>query len=516
MPWIFAGLLGTIKHKQSRWTVGILVVATVLMLFAGTFWYVLPTAISCLVLAGFQIVRRERIDWAAIRRVLWAAVLILLISAVRLLPQVVHHEFVDHLRELLDDTFGFFTMTRLYFVTENLPGERSLFYHFILPPVFTLFLGVVYALIRWRRRDVLPSPRWQLIVPAVLLILFYIIWSQEKTPFFVWLYETFPFFAEWRFVSRMLAAGTPLLAMVVALVFDDVWVAVNKLGNGRLFPVISLAALAGWILLFVGYGAGTVVMGNWSRITGAEKTTGYNAPLIYYLRANNPQAFLPVMTWYYFRDYTPFYEVLARASFGNPDYQPGSLPSTLGNKSLTDYYPQYVISAHDIPFAEIDSSYRQLATTPDLFTSILWESDAPPTYAYIIFRNLLRGLRSPLTRDLTEPVESFEHNIDSVRVTLDDYIPGAYLVITEVAYPGWKVRINGMDAPLEVVGKLVAAELPASNILPLVVEFRYEPDELYQGAAITMVGVLLMSIYLLRLDGLWVRVHRRLSQQQAV
>ncbi len=500
VPWVLAGLLGTIKCRHSRWTIGVLVGATVLMLFAGTFWYVLPTAISCLVLAGFQVIRRNGVDWVALRRLLWAGVLIMLVAAVRLLPQYVHREFVDHLWETLDNTFGFFSMLDLYFVTEDIPGQRSLFYHFILPPVFAVFLILVYALLRWRRPDMLPSPRWRLIVPAMLLIVLYVVWSQEKTPFFVWLYGAIPFFAEWRFVSRMLAAGAPLLALIVALVFDDVWGAVQKLGAGGLFPMVVVA----WILLFAGYGAGTYIMGNWSRITGAETETGYNAPLIYYLRANNPQDFLPIMTWYYFSDYFPFYEVLARASFGNPDYQPGSLPPTVGTKALTNYYPQYVISSHDIPFAEIDSSYRQLATTPDLYTSILWESETPPTYAYTILRNRLIRLQGPLTRDLTTPVESFEHNIDSVRVTLDDYIPGSYLVITEVAYPGWKVRVNGINASLEVVGELVAVQLPESDTLPLVVEFCYEPDYLYWGGALTVFGVLLMATYLLQLDKQWV------------
>ena len=54
MPWVFAGLIGLLYRDQPRRWTGVLVVALVLMLFAGTGWFVVPTLMSCGLFALFR------------------------------------------------------------------------------------------------------------------------------------------------------------------------------------------------------------------------------------------------------------------------------------------------------------------------------------------------------------------------------------------------------------------------------------------------------------------------------
>ena len=58
VPWVYAGLLGTIERRERGW-VGVLVVASSMMVFAGTFWYVLPTGISAILLSAFLLFKRK-------------------------------------------------------------------------------------------------------------------------------------------------------------------------------------------------------------------------------------------------------------------------------------------------------------------------------------------------------------------------------------------------------------------------------------------------------------------------
>ena len=80
MPWIYAGLFGTIYTKSRRW-IAVLAVAATLQIFAGTFWYVLPTAIACVVIVLLHIVRRDKRGWfidaGMIVRLVWAGGLLI-------------------------------------------------------------------------------------------------------------------------------------------------------------------------------------------------------------------------------------------------------------------------------------------------------------------------------------------------------------------------------------------------------------------------------------------------------
>ena len=75
------------------------------------------------------------------------------------------------------------------------------------------------------------------------------------------------------------------------------------------------------------------------------------------------------------------------------------------------------------------------------------------------------------------------------------------LVLSEVAYPGWRVEVNGVPAALETAyGLLRAVDLPAG---PQTVVFTFRPLSMYAGLTLTLIGVLGLG---------WLHWERRLAQ----
>ncbi len=59
MAWVYAGLIGLLYREQTRRWLGVLVVALILMLFAGSYWYVVPVLIGARAIALFALIKPE-------------------------------------------------------------------------------------------------------------------------------------------------------------------------------------------------------------------------------------------------------------------------------------------------------------------------------------------------------------------------------------------------------------------------------------------------------------------------
>jgi hypothetical protein len=69
-------------------------------------------------------------------------------------------------------------------------------------------------------------------------------------------------------------------------------------------------------------------------------------------------------------------------------------------------------------------------------------------------------------------------------------------VLSEIAYPGWQARINGVPAPLLTEhGLLRAVDVPALALHggAHAVDFIYRPPSAYAGAAPTVLGVIALA-----------------------
>jgi hypothetical protein len=525
IPWILAGMIGTLYLKR-RWPIALLAIATALQMFGGTFWYVLPTAITCGLLALFSLkltpnTRGVMLDGVVFRRLLLAGVFVVLLGMVRLLPQIAHRDYVIHPEADLGRTDAIERILEFYFSPELPPppyGALFIFYHYAMP---LWFLGLVAGL-----RLVLYKPfysiftaRWRILLPLIISFVFYTLWAQEKTPFNQWLYSTFTFFKEWRFLARMMAAATPMLIIVTAIWFDDLahiakpmvaaartWV-LGAVGGTRLPQLNRLPTLSRILLiamLVLGLTAALDLQRNWQRVGGLDRVDSIRLAGVTWVRELQPHTVNPVATSGFF-NYFSHWETLSRATFGNPDYRPRGDFSTLGYWSMMPFNPEWAIGVEG-PYVDYltQNDYQRIDGSPAIAGMMsVWRKPNAIPYAFLVSKERLNNTALLLNYEDTVPV-SYYHRIDSVLVPLGTYAPGSVLVIQETAYPGWEVRINGQPAPFDSVMELAGVVLPepAADGTEIVVEFAYHPRELYLGGYTTLITALVMMLYLLRADRL--------------
>ncbi|HLY28281.1 MAG TPA: hypothetical protein VKQ72_18180, partial [Aggregatilineales bacterium] len=354
VPWVIAGLIGTL-YIPRRWPIALLVVSTMLLIFAGTFWYALTTAIVALAVSVFAIVwwdpqtRRVQVDRWMLKRLLLAGVMVIGVCAIRVLPQVATSGLVDHPKESLANSYDFSTMLTFYFSTviassDPQLGITAIYYHYILPPLFALvlvFLQLIVLPIRRFQR----LGDWRIIVPGALAILFFTAWGQEGTIGVRWLYDNVPFLEQWRFVGRVMAAASPWVAIIAVIWLDNLifqLLTYIKTLNRRSFGTVFLPQAALILLLLVSLFSSLDVLGNWHRVAGTDTVDTVENQPVHYLRAQNPAKFLSVTTSSFFV-YLPFYDSLTRAAYGNPDYHARGLPSTIGRNSAMSFESEYAV-----------------------------------------------------------------------------------------------------------------------------------------------------------------------------
>lgn len=506
VPWVYAGMIGTLRRRD-RWSVGVLVMATSLLLFAGTFWYVLPTAIGCAAFIAFGILRRDAagrltVDREAVRRVAMATVLIVLVSATRLIPQAVHHGYVEHVEEFLPNPARDFGWTAGLYFSPTMPPDlqiSSLFFFYAMSP---LFLAIVLI----GRVLIVPMSgktpgTWRILLPSALLWLLFTSWGQEGGEMWVWLYNTIPLLREWRFVTRMLAAGIPFLILIAVICFDDLveaawrWMRISEPGTvGKL-----AGGLTALIILGVGSLAALDTLYNWQRESGVEPVGRDRSVYFYHERFTRPDDFIAVHEWDFY-GYFDHYETLIRTGYGNPDYEPGGQTPTFGTVEMMEFEAPEAIEYHS-DFARwlAGAGYIAQPLPANVPRATHWVNPSIPPYAYYAPATTFPTDRTDrLTAGEVTPAE-YHYQMDTITVRLNAPEDGTIVVVTETAYPGWYVTIDGERAPLQSVGGLIGA-LVYTGERELV--FTYRPGWLYGSSVVTLIGAVVFAAYLLRADRL--------------
>jgi len=517
VPWIYAGTIGILRRRD-RWPIGVLVLGTSLLLFSGTFWYVLPTAFGVALLILFGLLKRNdagrwHIDTAAIGRIAIATVLIVIVSATRLIPQAVNHAYVDHVEEFFPNPpRDFFWTANLYFSPTTPPGYQisALFYFYALAPVFLVFVIVGRMLI-------VPvggkTPgTWRILIPAAIAWFVFTTWAQEGGEVWVWLYQTISLLREWRFVTRMLAAGIPFLILIVVICFDDLvnaalrWMRTSQPGTiGQVGGVVTAG-----LLLIAGAVAGLDAMYNWQRESGVEPVIRDRTAYFQFLRQTRPDDFISVQEWDFF-GYWDHYEMLIRTNFGNPDYRAGFVEPTLATPDMMRWHAPEALEYHGAQAQWLaDWGYIPMPAPNDHFRGTLWVNPAIPPYAFVGPVELFDFNRLDVLRaEEVTPVD-YHYMKDAISITLADPQRDQVVVVTEVAYPGWIVLVNDRQAPLESVGGLIGVRVTDAMLTggtdALTITFTYRPLIFYVSTWISLIGAFVYAGYLLRVD--------RLVQQQ--
>jgi nicotinamide riboside transporter PnuC len=537
IPWILASLIATL-YLPRRWPLGLLTVAVFLIVSAGSNWYVLTTLVTCAFIAAFGLWdwkdRRPRLNREALWRLVTALVLVVLVSAIRTIPQVTAAAYLNHPPEELTDRFTLAQVIAVYFEPTTGPAAGYwLRYNYIFPGVILAVL-VVATLILVPRPRRIDFATLTVIVPAALAIALWSAFAMGGTDFVRSLYNAFPVLYAWRRLGRFGGAALPLIAVLVGLLFDSIiwraraWargdgehgneqhgnreqiqIGLPLIGPGVPLPRLMARGLS-LALIVTGAYAGIDITQNWERVARLTPTDPNDGQLngVTVIRQQKPGQFLQIDT-YDMAQSIEFFSAMARMTVGNPEIYVFGRQSTFAEYRMYGRPADYAAGSNTT-FLQSRSGYLYdpLPDAPKFSgTPVAWVYHDPLPYAFTV--GAASGtIRAPFFGSETTP-QTYFHQIDRILVDVGTHAAGDVLVVQENAYPGWSATVDGQDRPVESVGGVIGVRL--SGTAPAHVVFTYAPARLWFAAALSLFGFILLTSYVLRLDDR-IRHWRRLAQ----
>ncbi len=492
MAWVYAGIIGLLYREHTRRWLGILVVALVLMLFAGTYWYVVPVLIGCTVIALIAIIKPESPEIRAMRlkRLLLAGAFFTGFAALSLIPRLNSYLVLHPAEGLGGEPYDLGAILASFLIPDKLTTADWWFaYQYLMPAWFAAAVVIVRLVLA---RSGSPFARWRVLLPAALLILFFCVWAQDNTPLFHFIYAH-SFLIQWRWPARMAMAAAPFVALGIAVWFDEI---VRLLLRRSIVLKIGAVAVMG-----IGLYAASQAYWNWDNLFHFETYPRDSAEYlsIVELRADYPGAFLSVTTEGLI-PHVAVHDTMIRSSLGNPDVFTFGLPADPGLEGAMRWDAPFAIAIHDgyrdnlrflhyVPYADepVDEGGSP---------ALMFKPDALP-YAFLVQREALARIGGTVSAEIVDPVESMMDHLDRIEFTVNASKFNSLLVVQEANYPGWTVRVDGKPAEIVSFGGALAVALPldAQQIV-----FEYHAPLLVVGLMVYLMTLIPFVIYLLRLD----------------
>ncbi len=524
-PWIIGGALGVLRGR-ARWAVALMGAMVALQFLAGNIWYTLPTLFSVFLLALTHSVALRRGEWvnlAGWRRLAIAGLFALGLCAVAFLPIWANRDYIgDHTPErragavipperavqlFFRDDLAFIYQLQVQESNGRIVrGEPHFYYSFVLPPWFALLLFVLLPPIYPTLHRPALGRMGRIWSVGVVMIIVTTLWGMGGSDLFLRLYEAFPLLRQWRFVGRALAVASFWLAVLVALRWDGLWRALDAAQSRPLigdWPRMArwLRTAAQAFLLLLGALAAYQVNSAWFSRHRVETVHQDAAQCLAWLREQYPDQQLTVERIGYDR-IAAFIANRIRITPIEADYEPLAQSWTLGNLTLRQE-KDWLRFAMPTKSAErqflLRRGYRPLLDAPQFFNQhCLWHNPAKEVpYAYTIsIYDLGRIFDLDTLYDTVIAVETVLHTSDWIGLVAPPRAQITALIISETAYPGWSVWVDGQPRDVESVGGLLGVLLPASE-QPQIVTFEYRPPLYTLGAAITIFSAFVVSGYLL-------------------
>lgn len=512
-PWIVGGVLAICHRPGQRWPVVLTAVMGALLFWAGNIWYTLPMLVVVALLALSQLVSRREVNWYALRRLEWAALLTLGLCAITLLPLWVQRDYIGghagdpaggQVAEITRVIEQYFNGDFSLYERQLAPGPWEFYYSYSIPFWF-LMLMVTLLPFGWSSRT--DGRIW---LVGIVLILFFTLWGSGGYPSIVWLYQHVPLLDQWRFVGRALAVASFWIGVLGVMRVDTLWQALKQ-QCPKVFPAArSLIYVAMGVLALSSGAAAWQVVLQWHTMARPEGTNArYDAwvtnTCVVWLREQHPGVELTVFRWDYNAVYV-FLEQHVRLSNISADYYPMPQKSTLTQFDLTQMPAEYgiAVTAQDQDwFTRHD--YEAVEGTP--IANCLYHNPVETlSYAFSAPLSLLRNMEENLPLSITTPIFSYTRYPDTIKLEVPDAGSEQVVVVQERAYPGWKVEVDERQSELESVGGLIGVILPPGSHY---VQFSYRPPLFYGGMGITLVTSAICIFYLLRGDRIFQSSRRR-------
>ncbi len=520
-PWVVAGALAIIRFPTRRYPVVLLAVVFTLLFWAGNIYYTLPSLImiAALVLAfaikgGAGRHLGWRIDLALIKRFVLAGVLIIGLSAATSLPIFANQRYIGgHGDEPPNVFYQPPTVAAAQFFLSDIYYPRDTWhqnYYSFVSPVW--FVGLIFVLLppispviqrfgdsRLQRR---------VIAVGLFMILFFLFWGTGTNPVMRWAYANLPLIGQWRTLSRMLTVSAFWITVLIALRIDGLWNAlvVSKRGNRLAARVLRAPAIKAWFhyavalsLIAVTTLAAREVLLTWDKFGALVNPPEMTWQCMNWLRAEHRGELLAVWGNSY-KDLDVFLANDIRFTHINADFHPLGMMPTIYPGDLSDLLPEYLISFDpDERRNWGEQGYTLVDGAPVTADGVPCLMQNPNTfsYAFSVPLTILQNRENDLLLQQTTPIRSVNRQFDHVGLIVSgDPEQNLVVVAQELAYPGWRVTVDGLPAQLESVGQLVGVVLPPGAI-PHRIVFVYDPPLLKLGGALTLMTALFCALYLL-------------------
>jgi len=530
IPWVTGAVIAVLRLPGKRWPIPLLAVSITLLLFAGNLWYLLPTVVGAGVIALAYCFGKDKVDWAALRRLVMAGILAVGLSAVMLIPVVANfHRVGNHPPEKAagwvlplfwqDAVPLYFNPDPRQQLVVYFPGTAHIelptierydefFYSFVVP-AWLLALTALVPLYR-------PGSARRFWALGFVLLVFATIWGAGGNPLFLWMYQNIPPLAQWRFVGRAFGVGAFWVAVLVAMRVDAIsvyllrtdWAALGlKPRLEKYLPLVTVVGLTIAVAI-----AAYQVNFQWKDGMLSNSINPINPffdrCVTVVSKLNNGQ---PVSLWQnYYIDIVTLQKNNVRTWDIQADYAILPIPNTIGNPEidLIRSLPEYGL-ARTYPDDKIfiNFGYRPVPNSPQepRLGPCLYRNPAALPYAYTlplpIAHLLIPSPRNIYLRtnfppdSLTEiPIARTPDQIAAI--VTEPRTTRIIFTVQERAYPGWRVEINGKPAQLESFAGQLAVELPIGNE-PLYIYWEYRPPLLLVSAWITIITSALTVVYLL-------------------
>ncbi len=513
--WVAAATLAIIRFPAKRYPLVLLALVLTLLFWAGNIYYMLP---SLLMVAGlviaFMFKRRWEVDFALLRRLAFAALLTVGLAAVTLIPIFVNRAYIGgHPDELPAAVYEspftaaaqFFTPTRYYELTTWSQNYNS----FVLPLWFAALIFVLLPpIISKLQRMGDPFVQRRVLALGLLLIGFFLLWGTGTNPIMQWAYAHLPLIGQWRVLSRMLTVSAFWIAVLAALRVDGLWQALvirQRLNDWAIrlthrraaayFHLLIGAALIGACAL-----ASKQLIETWYVSSGTIGIDARTQQCVEWLRRRFPDQQLEVWAQDYY-SVALYIDNQMRFANINADFRVLPLAPTIYPYDLTTASPEFLLSFKEGERAFWSQrGYRPFTSSPILYAppACLMRYDDALSYAFTVGYDALTRAENPLPTALTTPITTFARQTDAIALIVsgDPFIERV-LVVQELAYPGWQVTLDGLPAPLELVGGLIGVILPQGEV-PHRILFVYDPPLLKLGGALTLATALFCALYLLK------------------
>lgn len=552
-PLVFATLWWTL-HSPKRLAPVTVGISFALLFYAGNIYYVLHTAICCIVIVALHLIQRTesrwQFQWDRLLRVSIAALMAFGLSALQFFPVWQTRDFVTHAQQNINPDG---TLSSSYNLSQSIANLTQPYAYWALHHPTSMYDAVDYAYIgnlvlalillatalyitrRLLRKPRTTKPYGIAILSALILALLMMLWAGGQVQPFPWLYANIPLLAQFRFLGRALAIAALWWILLGGIALDTLWHTVNayRLSNKCSLTLNSKPALASWLAIAAQVALlGIIVLGIWDTITVNTPTLQFSVGAIPFdtiyddIRRADPATPVPAISLPSSSFTFGAYEHQVRIWSLNEGWSPAAPPKSALIMNRLSNPPRWLIAernqdgilqdtrvntviasiGYELRACYVADKIMQLSNCSVHKAGFnLYEFPQSLPYAFVVSDPILTNNPTNLHADQVTAADIVEYRQDTIVIRVNDQATDFdkhYLVLQEANFPGWQAAIDSIPVQTITVPTYFSGQQTLGLIaLPTqrgdhTYTLHFEPPGLSIGILVFCATLVLIGVYL--------------------